>query len=299
VENSAALLREVLAEKWDGSTVVIYHLFDNNCFYAVDPNGNRSLPTRSMDGKYHVIGDLAFADRGTLKELFTAAVPLLRAGGMQKKIIISPLMRYILAPCCTKPNHMANRKDGEFGPELTSALENLFKWIKEMAYMKRIKNYYVLCPNATLADGVTSKKEAKMVAKYWKADPVHMSKDGYKRLALGIIEDLVDIEFERPVDEDEDKQQPSRSTPLGGQPRGRGTGRERGLVDRADSRRDWVSKNDAVVHRNYGHEEGRHPRGAGGRRGNFGGRGGSWKSNRGYRGSYSRGRGRSHKFRPY
>jgi hypothetical protein len=158
--------------------------------------------------------------------------------------------------------------------------------------------YFLQC-NATLAKGVTSKKEAKMVAKHWKADPVHMSPDGYEKLALCIIEDLLDMDFERPVEQEDDKQQLSGTGLSQGSARGRGTGTERGSVDRAASRRDWVSRNDAVVHRNYGTEDKQYPRGGRGHQGHSGGRGGGWKSHRGHRGSFSRSRGKSYKFRPY
>jgi hypothetical protein len=48
-----------------------------------------------------------------------------------------------------------------------------------------------------LAEGVKSRKEVKTVAKYWRADPVHMSPEGYEKLALGIVEDLPDLDFKR------------------------------------------------------------------------------------------------------
>jgi hypothetical protein len=90
-----------LEEEWDGDTVVIYHLWDNLCYYAIDAMGSAFLPKKgAADGKYHIPGALDFADRDEFTQPVSFALPLLRAGGQHTKVLLTPLMRYAMENCC-------------------------------------------------------------------------------------------------------------------------------------------------------------------------------------------------------
>jgi hypothetical protein len=107
VKKMSAQLQEVLAEEWDGPTYIIYYLFDNSVFMAVGDGGGRSLPVKSRhDGQYHVLGDMSCATRQEFKVLFSTTLPLLRAGGQHHKVLLSPLLWYIGAPCCSLAGHV-------------------------------------------------------------------------------------------------------------------------------------------------------------------------------------------------
>jgi hypothetical protein len=61
---------------------VIFHLFDNNMYFAAQPDGSRTLKVRdNTDMKYHVPGNLEMADHSVIKTLANISAPLLRAGG--------------------------------------------------------------------------------------------------------------------------------------------------------------------------------------------------------------------------
>jgi hypothetical protein len=49
VATMSAELSKVLAEDFDGETIIIYQLFDNLCYRVCDASGNRSLPVRGED----------------------------------------------------------------------------------------------------------------------------------------------------------------------------------------------------------------------------------------------------------
>ena len=59
-----------------------------------------SLLERATKGKFHVPGELALADWPTFKKIFNISVPLLRAGGDNKKLLLSLLPRYFNSKCC-------------------------------------------------------------------------------------------------------------------------------------------------------------------------------------------------------
>jgi hypothetical protein len=71
-------LSSVLAEEFDGVTLVFYQLFDNSIFLARDDN-ILNLPEKGTDGRYHVVGRLEIANRDRFRSLFTEVLPLLRA----------------------------------------------------------------------------------------------------------------------------------------------------------------------------------------------------------------------------
>jgi hypothetical protein len=268
VESSAALLREILDEPWDGDTVIMYQLFDNTTFYCVSADGSAVLPKKSReDGKYHIVGALRLVDRDTFKQLFSVAVSLLRAGGQHKKVIITPLMRYAAENCCDDPAHCTNR-GGNLNTILSEGLSTIETWIDDQVYLKRIRNFHVVNPNDIITPDGSTKRDTRTFKTYWRAGPVHMTCTGYDRLAKGILEDVASATFKR-----SDPQPPSTNPQP---PPIRGRGRARGRIDLSCRRQGWVSGNDTVAHRNYTEQT----RGAGGSRGNRG----QW-----------RGRGRGHK----
>jgi hypothetical protein len=292
VEDSAALLREVLEEEWEGDTIVLFQLFDNTSYYAIGPDGDASLPYRSTeDGKYHIRGALGMVDRDTFKKEFSKAVPLLRAGGLHRKLLLSPLIRYATHNCCDKDDHCTNRSTG-LNTMLATGLANLETWLDDQAYLKRIRSFSVINPNNFLTSDTEaiSKKDAKKFKQLWNG-PVHMSDAGYRELAKSIIDCLPDTNFKRSyTSEEKPAEATGKSHTAASRPaRGRGRGR----VDWATKRQSWVNKSDTVAKRSH-EEDDRKFSNRGGYRGRpQRGAGGHW------RGSNFRGRYKKFAYKPY
>jgi hypothetical protein len=184
VESSIELLKEVLDEGWDGETVIIYQIFDNSSFYSIGTDGSAELPLKnSTDGKYHIIGALGMVDRDEFKQQFSLAVPLFRAGGLHKKIIVSPLMRYAIESCCDSALHCTNRGPA-LNKVLSEGLATLETWIDDQSFLKGIRNFLVVNPNLIIVPDNTQKKDAKTFKVYWKSGPVHMASIGYEKAML-------------------------------------------------------------------------------------------------------------------
>jgi hypothetical protein len=158
-------------------------IYDNYVFTSIDSEGN-FIPAQKLprSSKYHVAGDLVMPDRDYFKKLFNKSVPMLRAGGDAKKLILSPLLRYIHAPCCDDSTHLTNY--GKYAAAMGSGLADIKQWLKDLVFGKRIRNFRVMCSNSAIGldeeDDVISKRQAK--ALYGK-DPVHLSPVGYKKPA--------------------------------------------------------------------------------------------------------------------
>jgi hypothetical protein len=253
-DNVASAIRElnaVLAEDYSGETIVIYQLYDNSCYLACSPAGETSLPVKLADNKFHVEGRLTFVDRTGFRELFTATLPLLRAGKDCVKILLSPLMRYALEPCCADNTHMTNRSDSNFGSNLGQALSNIGEWLQDLAFTRRIRNFAVMCPTQ-----VMQQAEGERRGSFWTEGPVHMNGEGYRFLGAALLERFADVKLSRKVEK--------KTTSEG----------NRSRIDHAATRQAWVAGNDSAVKRRYDVQEVT----AGGGRGrgngdNYGGRG--------------------------
>jgi hypothetical protein len=111
--------------------IVVFHIFDNNVFFAAGQDGSRTLPKRSTeDGKYHIPGKLELADHNVVNSLVNIAVPLLRAGGEAEKVILSPLPRYLKA-------HITNKRDKTYFAMMGESLADIKDSMKDLIFGKK------------------------------------------------------------------------------------------------------------------------------------------------------------------
>jgi hypothetical protein len=274
VEHACELLKEVLEEDWEDDTVIVYQLFDNSSFMYVGPDGTSGLPFKSTeDGKYHVPGAIGLIDRDDFKQIFSQAVPLLRAGGQHKKVLLSPLMRYTLEGCCTDEAHCTNRKT--FYPTMFEQLAEIETWMDDQSYLKRIRKYCVLNPNSILTPDLDklTKKDKTTFKQFWSAGPVHMTGTGYEYLATKLTEEIGNANFKRDYVTQQQAHSVAPTLAVGrgrGQYRGRGHFRGQGKLDQSSRRQKWISGNDVVANRSYRDETSGRGRG----KSTFRGRGG-------------------------
>ena len=88
--------------------VFVFQLYDSSIYFGSSDSGELSLPKRGKDGRYHVVGELALAEWAALKKIFNISAPLLRAAGSNRKLILSPLPRYVQGKCCEDRQHITN-----------------------------------------------------------------------------------------------------------------------------------------------------------------------------------------------
>ena len=164
------------------TATVIFWIFDSCIYFSSTAPGERSLPRRGKDGHFHVQGELTMADWPTFKLIFASSIPLLRAAGKSKKIILSPLPRYINGRCCPDESHLSNFGTREYVKSMGNCLAEMDDWLKDLAYSKRILHFTVIC-TATMADLDSPKSKKKELAKWWGTDPINMLPAGYSKVA--------------------------------------------------------------------------------------------------------------------
>ncbi len=110
VDEKAKELTEIVSSMDPVKTTIIYQLYDNSSYLVKRSDGSRGLPEKGSDGNYHVDGRLEVASREEAKRMVSTSIPLLRAGGQCRKVILTPSGRYKYFPCCNVRGHCSNMK---------------------------------------------------------------------------------------------------------------------------------------------------------------------------------------------
>jgi hypothetical protein len=105
---------------------VVLQLFDYSVYIVGRPGGReKRLPGRGRNGTYHIDGSLMVADKPAVKSLVLQLRPLLKQLGGCRKIFLSLLAHYWVAPCCSDSQHHINYNTPGYLPRLGEALLTL------------------------------------------------------------------------------------------------------------------------------------------------------------------------------
>jgi hypothetical protein len=176
------------------SPVVIYAL-DNSCFMNMSADGTISPIKKLEDGKYHVVGDLAITPGILLRPMYAALEEIIKLCGNRRIYILTPLLRYILVPCCELDSHCANLivKDD-------ATRQGVFDIMDELEMIGRaVSIKFASCTVINTGDllagktGATRHEVLDAMIAHWMSDPVHGTKTGYSKLATKLA-DRVDAD---------------------------------------------------------------------------------------------------------
>jgi hypothetical protein len=212
-DSSVADMVSELTERVEGldpeKTAVCIQLLDNVSFECKLPNGDRILPRKGYDGKYHAEGELHVIGKDTLREYFMALQPVFKALKGFKCLVLTPLPRYLWNRCCSNPDHISNSERVSFASEMGKGLRDLTVNIRNMIFMRKLKGVSVL--NTVEALGIVPSQngdamEIDKILALWAPDPVHPTPATYRILAKKIVEKVeslltepVEREFSQPT----------------------------------------------------------------------------------------------------
>jgi len=213
VEKAVEELMEALVG--DEKKHVVMLMLDNAAYFARTEEGSLIPARRGEHGTYHLDGELVIAPAEMFSRTLKICDPLLKmADSAETALLISPLPRYWLQPCCSDPEHAPNRGDVGFEDELYSGLEGLRRHMKDYLFMHRHRNVSVLNSSLLLTEVVTgsASSEANLEAlrDQWGPDPVHPSPTCYGNMAKKVW-DRVEAKTAG-----EGRSHPLSSTPGGG-----------------------------------------------------------------------------------
>ncbi len=186
-------LETELREPVQENCTVILQLFDNSVYQIGGPGGVRYLPEKDQYGHYHITGSLQVADKEAIKEMVGLLAPLFKAMGQLRKLILTPLARYWLKPCCDNPDHHTNYSSSSYLPCLGSNVFKLREFIRDSLFTRRTVNFRVICPNRMLGLGpMLDDDKANEISELWGRDTVHPLLAAYETMASVMDKDISD-----------------------------------------------------------------------------------------------------------
>jgi hypothetical protein len=193
-ETAVAELSAELADKISDldpkKNIILVQLLDNSCYECKTQDGDRVLPKRGKDGKFHVPGELRVIGKDTLREHFLSLQPLFKTVKNFKVIVLTPLPRYLWHRCCGNPAHLTNSEEENFAREMGSRIRDLQIQLRNMIFMRKLKGVTVL--NSVEALGIAQcqdNEEADLdrILALWGPDPVHPTAAAYRILSDKIV----------------------------------------------------------------------------------------------------------------
>jgi hypothetical protein len=135
---------EQLGKKDISDSVVIFMGLDNGLYYGEDEDGERTLPKKDKEGKYHVEGQVQLAGCKHARCLMNNCSPLWEILAEVRKVIGGPLTRYFRIPCCGLSSHCTNLGLPGYRGGMLSDLADIKDSIKEECTAIGMKNFKVV-----------------------------------------------------------------------------------------------------------------------------------------------------------
>jgi hypothetical protein len=200
----SADLAERVSDLDPDNTVIVIQLLDNSVFECLTGQGDKILPKRGKDGKYHALGELRVIGKDALRDLFMLMQPVFKAIKGYRGVILSPLPRYIWHRCCENPSHITNSESPSFAKDMGQGLKDLTMNLRNMVFMRKIRGASVL--NTVEALGIVPDSEGRSldierVLAIWGSDPVHPSPAAYRILSGKIVEKIERLLSDPPSEE--------------------------------------------------------------------------------------------------
>jgi hypothetical protein len=193
VEQMAEELSAAIADLDDSRTVVLIQPFDNSIFYSCKAHGEKIMTRKGKDGKFHVEGELKLISKEDMKEIFLLILPLIKAAKGKRIIIMGPLPRYLLARCCGNPGHLTNRNGDNYIDKMIQAIRDVYSWINNTIFMRRIKGVKIFNPTHALGFNDYD-VNIDTIIDLWGDNPVHPTPAAYKVLAdklASMVDDML------------------------------------------------------------------------------------------------------------
>jgi hypothetical protein len=137
-------ISEKLSELELAKTMVVLQLLDNVSYECRNEFGDRLLPRKSSDGRYHAPGEISVIGKDTLREYFMMLQPIFKSCKDYKVICVSPLPRYVWARCCDDPQHITNSEKESFAADMGRGLRDLTINLRNMLFMRKLKNVFIV-----------------------------------------------------------------------------------------------------------------------------------------------------------
>jgi len=190
---TAASCREVIPNlsssciSVENSVPVVLFLLDNSSFKCSDEDGELSPIKRYEDGTRHVEGELVVMPESSMLAVINSLIKLIQACGTRRVYVLTPVPRYVTAPCCDSPTHCTHLSDPGAGIRICCGIHRLNTLLRKQ--LKEFPNCSVLCTGDILAgkDGAAPSEVLEATSSW---GPVHGPTAAYDLIAEHLSEQL-------------------------------------------------------------------------------------------------------------
>jgi hypothetical protein len=194
-ENIQLLIKKMSELQLHQPFSVVMDLFSNCSHRFENFDGTQSLPFK--DGsKYHMLGPVVACNEDTFRKIIKSLAPVLLSAQSIKKILIPPLPRYLITPCCNTATHCTNILRDGYMEKALSGLTKLRGLIKKECIGMGVLNFWVMDGVGALlgtppgeCHGSTNEIIPELRGKL-ASDGVHIDPAGNRNLAKNISETM-------------------------------------------------------------------------------------------------------------
>jgi hypothetical protein len=199
--------------KVSNQAILIMMGMDNGLFYEEGEDGSRSLPRKDNEGVYHVEGRLEVGTAKQAKGLLRNCMPILERYTENKKVFLSPTVRFYRTRCCMKEDHCTNMDTAGYRRGMLADLSVIRDAMLEVCREEGVQLYKVLGTCELL--GLKAAMEEDEVERLLGSHPIHMTEEGYVTLAEQMTK-LISSPAQLFVGEKREREEYSGSVEIGG-----------------------------------------------------------------------------------
>jgi hypothetical protein len=170
-----------------GATMIMMGM-DNGMYYGEQEDGGRALPRQDEDKKFHVEGRVEVGTRKQAKGLLSHCLPILDKYENNRKVLLSPSVRWFRRKCCENEDHCTNFGSAGYRKGMLADLTEVRDAMMELCREEGLQMYRVMSTCELL--GLRAAMEEDEVERILGSDPIHMTEDGYVTLAENIVRTL-------------------------------------------------------------------------------------------------------------
>ena len=190
-DGSEEVARRVTAELRELTSrtgiVCVLDLFTSTSYRFKQSDGGLALPIK-INGKFHLLGDLAVCEDSAFKATVAKCIPVLAAvnGPM---VVLPPLPRFLGGGCCEERSHAQNSRTAAHAEEHLKKILHLRRLLRTELSGSTLENFWVADPAAILTEcDKIGEPKAEQIIPFFVGDNVHLTAPGYSKLVEGITQ---------------------------------------------------------------------------------------------------------------
>jgi hypothetical protein len=166
---------------------VVIDLFSNIVFTGTSPDGIPVQAFQDEEGLYHIEGSLDVAPEKALAKAAGVAADLIAAAGPALILVLLPIPRYVVSPCCYDAGHVENFRDSGYANIFGEAAAAVIRAVSATT-AKQNKRVDFLAPMTIFSGDSLQLLTTSTGESIWRDDDaVHLSPEAYDDLATKIL----------------------------------------------------------------------------------------------------------------